>query len=226
MKPLLVASLLLLLAIPQWAQDSTVKQLQIQQIKEDIRKEYDADLDKMRSELTRKLDLEIEALRLDNLKTTFAVGAILTILTIIGISSFLKLKDSAVEKAKTSLQNAIYRVDSTYIPIRINKVLMPFEFDLLRQMDFRRIKTYTELDGHCTTGAIIYQVTESNSADDLLQFITSSSLVDDFKVIFIVYTAAHLKEFDGIKNLIFANKPLTLIQALFVAQRGLIVRKK
>lgn len=226
MKPLLLASVLFMIISPLRAQDSTARELQIHQIKDEIRKEYEADLEKMRSELTRKLDMEKESLRLDNRKTTFSIGAILTILTIIGISSFLKLKDSAVEKAKASLHNAIYRVDPTYIPIRMNKTDMAFEYDLLRKMDFRRIKLYKDLDERINSGVIIYKASDDESVKDLLDFITTSKLADDFRVIFIIYTTLHLKEFDAIKNVIFANKPLTLIQALFVAQRGLLINKK
>jgi hypothetical protein len=115
------------------------------------------------------------------------------------------------------------------MPIKIPETGMEKQIDRLRRLEFRNLSTYRWLDESCTRHAVIFSAAKDEQAEELKRFIADKKLGERDDVAFIVFThGMPIKPtiFAGIENVTFANTPLTLVQALFVAARGIVRQAK
>jgi hypothetical protein len=150
-------------------------------------------------------------------------------LSIAGLTSIIGFIKRSTKKFDQAIDDAIYRIDPKDMPIKIPETGMEKQLDRLRRLEFRNLSTYRWLDESCTCHAVIFSVTKKEQAEELKRFIDDKKLGERDDVVFIVFTHGmpiKLTIFAGIENVTFANTPLTLVQALFIAARGIVRKAK
>ncbi len=142
-------------------------------------------------------------------------------LTIFGV---IKLIGLYVKKRfKKEIDKAIYKVDPTYLPIKIPASDFDHESERLNKLGFKNIKTYSCLDDSCLSGCIIYSANSTSDAELLKKFLADKN-PDQYKVGYILYTRSRIDHdlFKAFNNITFANSPLTLVNAIYAVARGTI----
>ena len=148
------------------------------------------------------------------------------ILGIFGISTWgaIKLIGLYVKKRfKKEIDKAIYKVDPTYLSIKIPSSDFDHESERLRRLGFRNVITYPSLDDSCISGCVIYKVDNTAEAEVLKTFMLDKK-VDQYKVGYVLYTRSRIDHdlFKEFNNITFANSPLTLVNAVYAVARGTI----
>ena len=148
------------------------------------------------------------------------------ILVFFGVSIWgaIKLIGLYVKKRfEKEIDKAIYRVDPTYLSIKIPSSDFDQESERLKKLGFRNITTYTCLDDSCLSGCVIYKVGNTSEAEVLKDFIVYKT-PDQYKVGYVLYTRDRIDHglFRDFNNITFANSPLTLINAVYAVARGTI----
>lgn len=222
------------------AADSTQTALLRYQLQEKLQKELDQRHKDMQAEL-EKFEAELRAESAENLQNakddlhsvinTYAIvgGVIIALLSfVLSFLGYDRIKSfiaTATGKFDRQIESAIYRIDPRDLPIKLPATGMEKQLARLQRLDFRSLGTYQWLDDTCTRHAVVYLATQDAEAEKLKQFIVSKGLAEREDVAFVVYTKGGridpkiLGEYD---NVTFANSHLTLVQALFVAARGLV----
>jgi hypothetical protein len=156
-------------------------------------------------------------------------GGVILLLTI-GAAAFVQnFINRQIKKLDKTISNKIYRVNPFDMPIMLPESGMEKQLGRLKRLDFHDIGTYQYLDDSCTKNAVVVLATKDEEAEKLKSFITKKGLAEREDVAFVLYTKgarinpAILSEFD---NVTFANSHLTLVQALFVAARGIVRQAK
>ncbi len=148
------------------------------------------------------------------------------ILGIFGISIWgvIKLIGLYVKKRfEKEIDKAIYKVDPTYLSIKIPAADFNHESERLKKLGFRNIATYSSLDDSCVSGCVIYKADNTSEAEVLKKFIVDKS-PDQYKVGYVLYTRGRIDQdlFKEFNNITFANSPLTLVNAVYAVARGTI----
>lgn len=136
----------------------------------------------------------------------------------------IKLIGMYVKKRfEKEIDKAIYKVDPTYLPIKIPSSDFDHESERLKKLGFKNIKTYSCLDDSCLSGCVIYNVNNTSEADILKNFIVDKN-PDQYKVGYVLYTRDRVDHglFKDFNNITYANSPLTLINAVYAVARGTI----
>lgn len=142
----------------------------------------------------------------------------------LSIWSSIKLIGLYVKKRfEKEIDKAIYKVDPTYLSIKIPSSDFDHESERLKKLGFRNITTYTCLDDSCLSGCVIYKVDNTSGAEVLKNFIVDKT-PDQYKVGYVLYTRDRIDHglFKDFNNITFANSPLTLINAVYAVARGTI----
>lgn len=208
--------------------DSTRFKLMQYEMKEMVRQE----IEKEKQNLQRQMDVEVKKLELAEKEIRSSMndylkvgGFIIVLLTILGAGSFWWLYNQLMKKLRATLDEAFYRIDPRYMEIKIPASQMPKQMENLKKLDFKNLKTYERLDDTCTREAVIFMATNDDQAQVLKQFISGQNLEEREDVVFILFTKGERinpQIFAGYNNVTFANNHLTLVQALFVAARGMV----
>ncbi len=148
------------------------------------------------------------------------------ILVFFGLSiwGMIKLIGLYVKKRlKREIDKAIYKVDPTYLSIKIPSSDFDHESERLKKLGFRNITTYSSLDDSCLSDCVIYKADSSSDAVVLKTFILDKK-VDQYKVGYVLYTRSRIDHelFKEFNNITFANSPLTLVNAVYSVARGTI----
>ena len=148
------------------------------------------------------------------------------ILVFFGLSIWgtIKLIGLYVKKRlEREIDKAIYKVDPTYLSIKIPSSDFEHESERLKRLGFRNITTYSSLDDSCLSGCVIYKADSSSEAEVLKTFILDKK-VDQYKVGYVLYTRSRIDHelFKEFNNITFANSPLTLVNAVYSVARGTI----
>lgn len=151
---------------------------------------------------------------------------ILWILGIFGLSVYgaIKILGLYVKKRFVKeIDKAIYKVDPTYLPIKIPSAGFDHESERLRKLEFKSIKTYSCLNDSCLSGCVIYSVNNTSEAEVLKNFLVDKK-PDQYQVGYVLYTRSRIDHdlFKEFNNITFANSPLTLVNAVFAVARGTI----
>ena len=147
------------------------------------------------------------------------------VLSIVGLTAVIGFIKRSTRKFDRAIDAAIFRIDPHDMPIKIPAIDMEKEQARLQRLKFRALSTYQWLDDSCTKNAVVHLATNDQGAEELRKFIQDKGLAEREDVAFVVYTKGArlnptiLSEFD---NVTFANTHLTLVQALFVAARGMV----
>ncbi len=151
------------------------------------------------------------------------------VLGLVGISSIIGFIKRSAKKFEKAIDDAIYRIDPKDMPIKIPETGMEKQIDRLQRLEFRNLSTYRWLDESCMRHAVIFSPAKDEQAEELKRFISDKKLGERDDVAFIVFThGMPIKPtiFAGIENVTFTNTPLTLVQQLFVAARGIVRKAK
>lgn len=156
----------------------------------------------------------------------FVKKHILWILGVFGLSVWgaIKLIGLNVKKRfEKEIDKAIYKVDPTYLSIKVPSSDFDHESERLKRLGFRNITTYPSLDDSCLSGCVIYKADNTSKAEVLKTFIQDKK-VDQYKVGYVLYTRSRIDHelFKEFNNITFANSPLTLINAVYAVARGTI----
>ena len=208
-----------------FASDSLKTELWKQQLTAEMKKEMDDAFKEIKSDVEKQVQIAKDDLKADYKNTMITLGVINLLLIGIGISIILQQRKAAVEKLKKQIDEALYRVNPLSMPIKIPVQGMEYELERLKKLKFRYISTYKYLDDSCTRDAVILLCHDNESALNAKKFILDKDLKDSENTIFIVYAKGpkiDQKIFGDFVNVTYANNPLTLIQALFVASRGMV----
>lgn len=148
------------------------------------------------------------------------------ILVFFGLSIWgtIKLIGLYVKKRfEKEIDKAIYKVDPTYLPIKIPSSDFDHESERLNKLGFKDIKTYSYLDDSCLSGCIIYSANSTSDAELLKNFLADKN-PDQYKVGYVLYTRSRIDHdlFKAFNNITFANSPLTLVNAVYAVARGTI----
>jgi len=127
------------------------------------------------------------------------------------------------KRFKKEIDKAIYKVDPTYLPIKIPASDFDHESERLNKLGFKDIKTYSCLDDSCLSGCIIYSANSTSDAELLKNFLADKN-PDQYKVGYVLYTRSRIDHdlFKAFNNITFANSPLTLVNAVYAVARGTI----
>lgn len=208
--------------------DSTQLKLFRYELKEYIDKEIEHKNQQLKTELEiARKEFDLAERELQNSVSFYLIigSAVLSILTIVGISFVIGIYRFSRRKFEEKLNDALYRINPRDMPIKVPKSGMEKQLKRLQELDFRNVVPYEWLDERCTRYAVIYKSTTNEEAEVLKNFIEKQKLKDHTDVVFILFTeGARIAPqfFAGYENVTFANNSLTLIQALFVAARGMV----
>lgn len=127
------------------------------------------------------------------------------------------------KRFEKEIDKAIYKVDPTYMLIKIPSSSFDHESERLKALGFKNIKTYSYLDDSCLSGCVIYNAGNTSEAEVLKKFIEDKK-PDQYKVGYVLYTRGRIDHdlFKNFNNITFANSPLTLINAVYAVARGTI----
>ena len=210
------------------AQDTTQTALLRYQLKESLQQQLDATKTELQKEMQtelKKINAEVEKMR-DDLNFYRNIGLIaMTILSILGagtVSGFIKRTSAKLDNI---IDEAIYRVDPRFMPVKLPASGMEAESRHLNRLGFKNLSTYQWLDDTCLQNAVIFRATSDEDAQRLRQFILDHELAGKENVVFVVYTIGVRisgELFREFSNVTYANNHLTLVQALFVAARGMV----
>lgn len=127
------------------------------------------------------------------------------------------------KRFEKEIDKAIYKVDPTYLSIKIPSSDFDHESKRLKKLGFRNITTYTSLDDSCLLGCVIYKADNTSEAEVLKNFIVDKT-PDQYKVGYVLYTRDRIDHglFKDFNNITFANSPITLINAVYAVARGTI----
>lgn len=142
-------------------------------------------------------------------------------LTIFGVIKFIGFY--VKKRFEKEIDKAIYKVDPTYLPIKIPASDFDHESERLNKLGFKNIKTYSCLDDSCLSGCIIYSAHDTSDAELLKNFLADKN-PDQCKVGYVLYTRSRIDHdlFKAFNNITFANSPLTLVNAVYAVARGTI----
>lgn len=206
--------------------DSLKLKLLKHEITAEIKQELDTEINELKANVKETVELAKENMGVEAKKYGVSLILVNFIIFGAGISLILVVRKNAQKKLTKLIDNALYKVDPTYLPIKIPSVKMKFEYDRLKALKFRNIKTYQTFDDNCLTGAVVVFCENDDDARIAQKFILDKNLKDTIEVVFIIYKKGPRVEpaiFSDFANVTYANTPLTLIQALFVAGRGMII---
>jgi hypothetical protein len=193
----------------------------------------------LRDEMEKKLQAAKEEVR-SPVKTYSILGGALLgfiafVLSFLGyervrkfVTNFSRL-DKRIDETVARVDSSINRIDPRDTPIKLPATGMEKQWNRLQQLEFRRLSTYEKLDDACTRDVIVFPASDDKQAEVLKRFLEEKKLAERDDVVFVVYTHGlqiNQKIFAGIENVTFANTPLTLVQALFVAARGIVRQAK
>lgn len=148
------------------------------------------------------------------------------ILGALGLSIWgaIKFIGSYVKKRfEKEIDKAIYKVDPTYLTIKMPSSDFDHESERLKRLGFKNIRTYSCLDDSCLSGCVIYNAHNVSEAEVLKNFIVDKN-PDQYKVGYVLYTRDRIDPglFKDFNNITYANSPLTLINAIYAVARGTI----
>jgi len=137
--------------------------------------------------------------------------------TLWGFSAYVR------RKVKKIVDKAIYKVDPTYLEVKVPRDNFTYEARKLTWLGFKNFKTYPWLDNSCLAGCVIYKADNDHDAITLQKFIKDKK-PDEHKVGYVLYTRARIDHslFEEFNNVTFANSPLTLINAVYAVARGIV----
>ncbi len=127
------------------------------------------------------------------------------------------------KRFEKEIDKAIYKVDPTYLPIKMPSSDFDHESERLKKLGFKNIKTYSCLDDSCLSGCVIYNANNISEAEVLKNFIVDKK-PDQYKAGYVLYTRDRIDPslFKDFNNITYANSPLTLINAVYAVARGTI----
>jgi len=130
---------------------------------------------------------------------------------------------TAGKTIKKITEKAIYKVDPTYLEVKIPSENFDNEAKRLKVLGFKNLKEYSILDDSCLSGCIICSVNNENQAATLKNFLEDKK-PNEFKVGYVIYTRLRIEPiiFEKFDNITFANSPLTLVNAVYAVARGTI----
>jgi hypothetical protein len=180
------------------------------------------------SQRVKQLELEVTQRYLP-ITIASAVAALLGI-TLVPLAALKYVRD----RSQKWIDDAIYGVDPTHIPVHIPASNFTEEKSFLKRSGFYQLEEYSALDNTCLDGCVIVappvkqEEGKPPEADltRLRHFITQNSPKLD-RVGFVIYTTVRadpniVKLFS---NTTFANSPVTLGTNVFTVGRALIKRK-
>jgi len=193
-----------------------------------LRGEFQSQIQALSKTQAARIDsLKIEIAEL-NTKVNFYESAakwLMGIIAFISVTAVWGFVRRQTKKFNDALDKAIYRSEPRDMPVNLPASGMEKQLERLRQLDFYKLTTHPWLDDTCTKNCVVHLATEEQHAEDLKQFIDHKKLKDRADVVFVVYTkGAQFKSgiFTDYDNVTMATNHLTLVQALFVAARGMI----
>lgn len=127
------------------------------------------------------------------------------------------------KRFEKEIDKAIYKVDPTYLQIKMPSSDFDHESERLKKLGFKNIKTYSCLDDSCLSGCVVYNAHNTSEAEVLKNFIVDKK-PDQYKVGYVLYTRDRIDPglFKDFNNITYANSPLTLINAVYAVARGTI----
>ncbi len=216
--------------------DSTQITLLRYQLQEQLQNDVQAtetrlhdELEKFKNEIRQGNTLSVQTAKEEigkSVNSYLQIGAVVVvILTFLGYGVIRGFINRSIAKFDKEIEDAIYRIDPRDMPIKLPATGMDKQFERLQRLEFRNLSKYKWLDESCTRNAIVYLATGDKQAEELKKFIVNKNLTESEDLVFVVYTkgaritSSILGEID---NVTFANSHLTLVQALFVAARGMV----
>jgi len=152
-------------------------------------------------------------------------GGTVVLLTIVTVTTIWGMVKRATRKLDRTISDKLYRVNPLDMPIKFPESGMEKQLARLRQVEFHDISLYRWLDDSCTRHAVVVLAATDEDAEKLKSFLGNKDLAERDDVAFVVYTkGARINPaiLGGFDNVTFANNHLTLVQALFVAARGMV----
>lgn len=170
------------------------------------------------------LKSDVNALKNFNNKLTIYIGIIIALAVFLGFAGFKSLIKGVSSKMRKEINKAIYRVDPTYMEIKVPNSDFDEEFNRLKRLGFGNIKKYNFLDNSCLTGCVIYKIKDDSELDVLKKFFEDKK-PDAYKSGFIVYTHKMTRDEFVTRqpNIVCANHVSTLSNAIYTVARNLII---
>jgi hypothetical protein len=215
----LIFSLFMVTSYPVFAQTSTATQPLAPEIQA-----LQSQIDDIREELAR-LTKDIESLTdVNQLSVTVLTLAVTLIAGTLG-GVYLIAKDLR-RKAKRLIDDAIYGVVPTNVPIRVPTYDFDLERKLIEARGFRT-KPYKVLDHSCVKECVV--VVSIKTDDDLKDFeaFLNKYEPDPKRVAYLLYTSLRLDNnlFQKFHNMTFANVPAAIGTHLFALAHGILVER-
>ena len=197
-------------------------------LKHEIRDERQNELKSFKSELRDDVQAKLQHFskvenQIHHTIHLYAIigGVLLSLITFIGYQALKKMVQSGLNK---EINKAFYKINPINTPIKLPRSKMDKQANLLKQLEFTNITYYSELGNDCTQDVVVYMATSDDEAKELEDFLTEWNLRDRYDVAYVVFTKGEhlntaLRTYD---NVTFANNHLSLVQAIFVASRGVI----
>jgi len=198
-------------------QQQTAIRAEFENFKRELREETAQNVQAAKEDLRRSINIYI-------LIGGVSLAVVTFVLSFLGYDRIKSFIASSTAKFDKRIDDAIYRTDPRDMPIKLPQTGMEKQIARLKKLEFRDISAYPWLDESCTRNAVVYLATTDDEARKLKQFIEDKKLAEREDVAFVVYTKGVridqniLRDLD---NVTFANNHLTLVQALFVAARGM-----
>jgi len=147
-------------------------------------------------------------------------------LGILGISSIIyivSILSYINKKVKKTIDKAIYKVDPTYLEVKIPNKNFTDEKNRLKQLGFKNLKEYSYLDSSCVSGCVIYMIDKEEQIDALKKFLEDKK-PDKYNVGYVIYTKKQITHelIEEYNNITFANTLLTLVNAVYTVARATV----
>lgn len=181
--------------------------------------------------LTADVNRQLQQTQLDLLQKYLPLTIAAVVFAILGLTvSPLAALKYARDRAQKLIDDAIYKVDPTHIPLHIPEKDFEQERQFLQRSGFYQIETYHTLDNTCLNGCVIVVAPKlnddpkSSDADTarFRRFLENNSPQVD-KVGYVIYTKwrADPNLVELFPNITFANSPVTLGTNVFTVARSL-----
>jgi len=211
---------------------SQVDSTQLKLLRHDLEQQIEKEVANERDSMQRELQIAIKEVKLAEAEMQSSIRlyrniaiALFSIIAFLGIGSLIAAYRYSQKKFSAALDEAIYRVNPRDMPIKIPKSGMEKQRELLKKLNFWNVDTYEWLDDRCEKHVVIALATKDEHAGKLKDFMRERQLEEREDVVFILFTKGERinpQIFAGYNNVTFANNHLTLVQALFVAARGMV----
>ena len=167
-----------------------------------------------------KIQVDTNTKDIDNFKALIRTIVIFVIIANLAFWGSVIL--SARKTVKKVIDKAIYKVDPTYMEVKIPDKNFDNETKRLEILGFKNLKKYPFLDDSCLSGCVIFAVDNKEQSKTLKTFLEDKK-PNEYKVGYIIYIRQRIDYaiFEKFNNITFSNSPLTLVNAVYAVARGI-----